>query len=476
MLKHVAIFLYTNCDNRPPAGTANAEYGVRLASPTSFNVVETEKSIKFVGYMNSRRFIKLWDLMQRGYKGAFRPMLIIGLSGAMSLFTACHQKDPASGQGAGTKPVGAAQTAYYESRVSGVIGCSPGGMIRRDSALYMLGGGSGFRTTIPNKNNPGYTVADMAYIPGGEFSMGAVNPIGMQEGGDQPMKDARPVHRVYVDGFFMDTHEVTNAEFAAFVKATGYKTVAEKKPTKEEFPDAPPENLVAGSVVFTPTQVEDLHNYLQWWRYVPGADWKHPEGPGSNISGKDNYPVVQVAWEDAKAYATWAHKRLPTEAEWEFAARGGLSGSLYAWGNEYKPNGKYMANTFQGKFPSNDDGSDGFAGLAPIKQYPPNGYGLYDIAGNAWEWCNDWYDPSYYQSLPAGTVVRNPQGPSAPGDDPDEPGQKKKVQRGGSFLCTDQYCTRYMVGTRGKGEYRSASNHIGFRCVKDIEPKVVANR
>lgn len=417
-----------------------------------------EKSIRFVEYMSNRFF------------------LTTALLATVGLLGACHGDTSQSGD-AGKAPAGATatQTAYYQSRVTGVIGCSPGGMIRKDSALYMLGGGSGFRTTIANKNNPGYTVADMAYIPGGEFSMGAVNPIGMEDGGDQPMKDARPVHRVYVDGFFMDTHEVTNAQFAAFVKATGYVTVAEKAPTKEEFPDAPPENLVAGSVVFTPTQVENLHDYLQWWRYLPGADWRHPEGPQSNIVGKDNYPVVQVAWEDAKAYATWAGKRLPTEAEWEFAARGGLSGSLYAWGNEYKPNGKYMANTFQGKFPSNDDGSDGFAGMAPIKQYPPNGYGLYDMAGNAWEWCNDWYDANYYLTLPAG-VTRNPQGPSTPGEDPDEPGQKKKVQRGGSFLCTDQYCTRYMVGTRGKGEYRSATNHIGFRCVKDVDAKVVAKR
>ncbi|HMH31989.1 MAG TPA: SUMF1/EgtB/PvdO family nonheme iron enzyme, partial [Puia sp.] len=223
--------------------------------------------------------------------------------------------------------------------------------------------------------------------------MGGVNPVGMQDGGDQNMNDARPVHRVYVDGVLMDENEVTNRAFAAFVKATGYITVAERKPTREEFPDAPEENLVAGSIVFTPTPVADLSDHYQWWNYVHGANWKHPLGPESNLTGKENFPVVHIAWEDAQAYARWAGKRLPTEAEWEFAVRGGKAGDLYTWGNQFKPDGKWMANIYQGKFPAHDDGKDGYAGIAPVKQFPSNSFGLYDIAGNVWEWCADWYRP-----------------------------------------------------------------------------------
>jgi len=292
----------------------------------------------------------------------------------------------------------------------------------------------------------------------------------MMEGGHESMNDARPVHRVHVSGFFMDATEVTNKEFAAFVKATDYKTVAETKPTKEEFPTVPEQDLVAGSIVFKPAAVDNLGDHYQWWNYMHGANWKHPQGPGSDLNGKDDYPVVHIAWEDADAYAKWAGKRLPTEAEWEFAARGGNAGDLYAWGNQFKPNGKWMANTYQGKFPQNDKGSDGFAGIAPVKNFPANGYGLYDIAGNVWEWCNDWYRPDYYQTFSNDKVATDPQGPND-SYDPSEPGAKKKVQRGGSFLCTDQYCTRYMVGTRGKGEWRSATNHVGFRCVKDVIEK-----
>jgi len=278
---------------------------------------------------------------------------------------------------------------------------------------------------------------------------------------------------VYVDGFYMDKTEVTNAEFAAFVQATGYVTLAEKTPTEAEFPGAPKENLVAGSVIFSPVNTSDLNNHLQWWTYVHGASWKHPLGPGSDLTGKEHYPVVHIAWEDASAYAKWAGKRLPTEAEWEFAARGGKSGQLYCWGNQLTPDGKWMANIFQGKFPGHDEGLDGFVGIAPVSQYPPNGYGLSDMAGNVWEWCSDWYRPDYYRSLSGNAVTRNPQGPDASWD-PAEPLVKKKVQRGGSFLCTDQYCTRYMLGSRGKGEYRSASNHVGFRCVRDLVHREMA--
>jgi len=353
-------------------------------------------------------------------------------------------------------------------KVDAAISCTANGLTVEDSTLYMNGGGSEFKETFPGiQAAPVALPVDMVWIPGGEFSMGGVNPAGMREGGHEKMNDARPVHRVHVSGFLIDITEVTNKEFAEFVKATGYRTIAEQKPTKEEFPDVPEEDLVAGSVVFTPAAVTDLSNHYEWWSYIKGADWKHPGGPGSSILGKDDYPVVHVAWEDAMAYAKWAGKRLPTEAEWEFAARGGKAGELYAWGNQFKPNGKWMANTYQGKFPQNDKGEDGFAGIAPVKQFAPNSYGLYDIAGNVWEWCSDWYRPDYYQTLSIAKVTSDPKGP-ADSYDPAEPGVKKKVQRGGSFLCTDQYCTRYMVGTRGKGEYRSATNHLGFRCVKDV--------
>jgi sulfatase modifying factor 1 len=356
-----------------------------------------------------------------------------------------------------------------QTKIDNAVSCTINGLTVADSTLYMNGGGSEFKPTIINPiKKPAVIPEGMVWVPGGEFSMGGINPVGMQDGGKEAMNDARPVHRVYVSGFFMDANEVTNKEFAAFVRATDYVTVAEIKPTKEEFPDAPEENLVAGAIVFKPTAVANLDNHYDWWSYVPGADWKHPEGPGSDLKGKENYPVVQISWQDAAAYAKWAHKRLPTEAEWEFAARGGDAGDIYAWGNQFKPDGKWMANVYQGKFPQQDAATDGFAGIAPVSQFPANKYGLYDIAGNVWEWCSDWYRVDYYQTLAdAGSIASNPKGPSEPYD-PQEPGERKKVQRGGSFLCTDQYCTRYMVGSRGKGEYKSASNHVGFRCVEGI--------
>lgn len=319
----------------------------------------------------------------------------------------------------------------------------------------------------------------MVFIPGGEFCMGSLDPTcgGANAcSGNDPMRDARPLHRVYVSGFFMDQTEVTNRQFEKFVKATGYKTVAEIAPSKEEFPNAPAENLVAGSTVFTPTpKAVPLNNFLKWWRYEKGADWRHPQGPKSSIKGRSHYPVVQVAYADAEAYAKWAGKRLPTEAEWEFAARGGLSGETYVWGSELMPQGRYMANYWQGQFPVKDTGLDGFAGIAPVAKFPPNRYGLYDMAGNVWEWCSDWYRADYYQQLAARygsnkEPVKNPTGPEKAWD-PQEPTVAKRVHRGGSFLCSDQYCTRYMVGTRGKGEINTAANHLGFRCVKDLQER-----
>jgi formylglycine-generating enzyme required for sulfatase activity len=309
----------------------------------------------------------------------------------------------------------------------------------------------------------------MVWISGGEFSMGAMDPPATDAVGLHSADDARPIHRVYVDGFWMDRTDVTNEEFARFVEATGYVTIAERTPSAADFPGAAPENLVAGSVVFSPPDHPvPLNDHYEWWSYVKGANWRHPEGPKSNLLGREKYPVVHVAYPDALAYAQWADKRLPTEAEWEFAARGGLAGKLYPWGDRFRPGGKWMANTHQGHFPDSDTGEDGYAGIAPVAQYPPNAYGLYDMAGNVWQWTSDWYRPDYYRQLAAaGGVTRNPQGPDT-SYDPAEPTEKKRVHRGGSFLCTDQYCSRYVVGTRGKGEVTTGTNHLGFRCVKPV--------
>ena len=328
-----------------------------------------------------------------------------------------------------------------------------------------------FTPTIANTAAaPGPAPAGMVWIPGGEFSMGSTVESEALCALPGVTRDALPVHRVHVDGFWMDTTEVTNDEFARFVKATGYVTIAERTPTAAEFPGAPLSSLVAGSVVFTPTAAAvRLDDHSQWWRYQRGADWRHPDGPASTIRGREKHPVVHIGYDDAVAFATWAGKRLPTEAEWEFAARGGLTGKLYAWGDDFRHGDRPLANTYQGKFPMKDEGGDGFAGIAPVASFAPNAYGLYDVAGNVWEWVSDWYRPDYYHQLAAaGGVARNPRGPES-SFDPSEPGTKKRVHRGGSFLCTDQYCTRYMVGTRGRGEVSTGSNHLGVRLVKDAK-------
>lgn len=324
-----------------------------------------------------------------------------------------------------------------------------------------------FEPTVINETPPvSQPPAGMVWIPGGEFSMGSLDPRESLCGGPDAMADARPIHRVTVDGFWMDATEITNAQFSKFVDATNYVTVAEVPPKPEDFPDVPPEKLVAGSIIFTPTHGPvPLTDHLQWWRYEPGANWKHPDGPQSDLTGKEHLPVVHIAYPDAEAYCKWAGTRLPTEAEWEFAARGGKSGELYTWGNDLLPAGKWSANIFQGTFPVTDDHEDGFTGIAPVQQFSPNPFGVYDLAGNVWEWCSDFYRPDYYQMLvEKGEPALNPTGPLT-SFDPAEPGVVKRVQRGGSFLCTDQYCTRYMVGSRGKGELSSGSNHVGFRTV-----------
>jgi formylglycine-generating enzyme required for sulfatase activity len=273
--------------------------------------------------------------------------------------------------------------------------------------------------------------------------------------------DARPIHTVEITGFWMDQNLVTNERFAAFVGATSYVTVAERKPDRRDFPTVPEDKLVPGSVVFSPpNHPVILDDISGWWRFVPGASWKHPEGPQSDLKGREKHPVVQVCWEDAAAYAKWAGKRLPTEAEWEYAARGGLTQKAYVWGDEFRPGGKLMANTWQGRFPDQNTKEDGWERTSPVASFPPNGFGLYDMAGNVWQWCNDWYRPDYYAHSPRA----NPQGP-ADSMDPLEPGMAKRVQRGGSFLCTDQYCSRYMPGGRGKGAVDTGSSNVGFRCV-----------
>src|SRR5215471_16912371 len=289
-----------------------------------------------------------------------------------------------------------------------------GGGAESESSPDLLGKPPVINTIDPPSPNPD----GMAWIPGGEFSMGSE---------DESMRDARPYHRVAVDGFWMDRTDVTNEQFARFVEATHYVTIAERQPDARDFPGAPPENLVAGSVVFTPPPAPvSLEDHFVWWRYVKGANWRHPEGPDSNLKGRGNHPVVHVAYDDALAYARWAGKRLPTEAEWEFAARGGLDRKPFVWGDEFKPGGKFQANTFQGHFPDHNTGEDGFIGTSPVGSFPPNGFGLFDMAGNVWEWTSDWYRADYYQTLAATKqITRNPQGPPD-SYDPSEPGTKKR--------------------------------------------------
>lgn len=310
---------------------------------------------------------------------------------------------------------------------------------------------------------------NMSLIPAGEFMMGASEEV-MALGRELPQ------HLVKVDSFYMDIHEVTNAQFAQFVNATDYMTVAELPIDWDEFkkqmpPDTPQPNdeaLQPGSMVFSPS--EDLFNYIdysQWWTWVRGADWKHPEGPSSNIKDQGQSPVVHICYDDALAYAEWSGLRLPTEAEWEWAARGGLNDKTYPWGDQSVEQGEPKCNFWTGVFPFKNTEQDGYVGLAPVMQYESNGYGLYDMAGNVWEICSDWYDERYYDTLAASQMTDNPQGPKT-WHYPLEPYDPKRVIRGGSFLCNDSYCSSYRVSARMPYSASTGMSHTGFRCVKDF--------
>jgi sulfatase modifying factor 1 len=317
-------------------------------------------------------------------------------------------------------------------------------------------------------NAPPATPPGMVWIPGGEFTMGTDADIGWP--------DEKPAHRVRVDAFWMDETEVTNAQFRAFVAATDYVTTAEKPPVLEEIMrqtppgTAPPakEMLVPGSSVFRPTKGPvDTRDFSQWWHWTPGASWRHPEGPASDLDGREEHPVVHVSWDDAVAYAQSAGKRLPTEAEWEFAARGDLDGKLYVWGDEPFNEETPQCNIWQGEFPYHNTVKDGFERTAPAKSFAPNGYGLYDMAGNVWEWCSDWYQRDLYRQRAGRGVVFNPRGPDH-SIDFQQPLVPQRVQRGGSFLCNDSYCSRYRPSARHGCSPDTGMSHVGFRCVRSV--------
>ena len=392
-----------------------------------------------------------------GYQSKWMWVLTGALAGAgLGGVLASRQHPPPARQS--TAPDG----AYCESGIRAAKGHATPPLAGAIPSMQPIGQ-TAWIPRINDPKPPESAPVGMTWIPGGQFWMGAA---------DEHMTDARPWHRVYVDGYWMDKTEVTNDQFSRFVKATRYVTVAERTPRAEDYPRALPGTLVAGSVVFSPPgHAVALNNQYQWWNYVSGANWRHPEGPKSDIKGRMNHPVVHIAYEDAVAYCNWAGERLPTEAEFEFASRGGLDRKRYAWGDEFMPGGKQMANTFQGHFPDTNTGDDGYLATAAVRSFPANGYGLFDMAGNVWEWTSDWYRPDYYQTLAAGDPIAvNPRGP-ADSFDPSEPGVQKRVHRGGSFLCTDQYCARYVAGGRGKGELDTGTNHLGFRCVRDPESK-----
>ncbi|MBV8081582.1 MAG: formylglycine-generating enzyme family protein [Candidatus Eremiobacteraeota bacterium] len=301
---------------------------------------------------------------------------------------------------------------------------------------------------------------DMVWIPGGTFRMGS----------DKFYPEERPVREVTIDGLWMDRHQVTNEEYARFVEETGYVTVAERKPNAADFPGAPPENLVPGSLVFHMTRGPvDLRNWANWWGWVPGARWRHPYGPATSLQGLEQHPVVHVAYEDVEAYARWAGKELPSEAEWERAARGELDGATFTWGDEEFPDGKPMVNSWQGEFPWHNKNVDGFERTSPVGSFPANGYGLYDMAGNVWEWTSDWFTPKPGEEFKSCcTPPVNPRVTSPDKSyDPNNPQFKipRKVVKGGSHLCAPNYCLRYRPAARQPQMIDTGMTHIGFRCV-----------
>jgi formylglycine-generating enzyme required for sulfatase activity len=284
----------------------------------------------------------------------------------------------------------------------------------------------------------------MVELPGGTFRMGS----------ERFYPEEAPVREMSVGGFWIDSHPVTVAEFRRFVKATGHVTVAEQAPAAEDYPDADPDLLVPGSLVFRKSDGPvALDDYRNWWAWVPGADWRHPEGPGSTVGGRDRHPVTHVTHADATAYAEWAGKSLPTEAEWEYAARGGLDGATFTWGDEFAPKGRMMANTWQGEFPWQNLLLDRYEGTSPVKTYPPNGYSLYDMAGNVWEWTDDWFDSAGQSMSPC----------CVPGAAPER--FPRRVIKGGSHLCAPSYCLRYRPAARQGEAIDTSTGHIGFRCV-----------
>ncbi len=319
---------------------------------------------------------------------------------------------------------------------------------------------------IVDDANPDVTrIAGMAWIPGGAFQMGS----------DVHYPEEAPAHRVRVDGFWIDKHPVTNREFERFVIATGHTTLAEIAANPDDYPGALPDMLAPASTVFRkPDHAVDISNHYNWWFYVKGANWRHPRGPQSSIVSLADHPVVHVAYMDIEAYATWAGKELPTEAEWEFAARGGLDGKDYVWGDELRPNGQFVANFWQGEFPYRNTVADGFEYTSPVGSYPPNGYGLHDMAGNVWEWTTDWYE-SHSARAQAAAVAENPHGGRMEQSyDPRSPDVliPRKATKGGSHLCAPNYCRRYRPAARMAQPIDTSISHLGFRCVIRPTPNV----